>query len=87
MARRDRQARKLTRKEAAYVIVAKYLRERTAAFGSERAISARLLGIDLRALVEGAARQRLMARGRDRARRENRRTPGRDLVCSSTFTP
>src|ERR1700722_8991237 len=47
------QARKLTRKEAAYVIVAKYFE--TAAFGSERAIS-RLLGIDP-ALVEGAARR------------------------------
>ena len=47
------QARKLTRKEAAYMIVAKYFE--TAAFGTERAI-ARLLGIDA-ALVEGAARR------------------------------
>jgi len=46
-------SRKLTRKEAAYVIVAKYFE--TAAFGSERAIS-RLLGIDA-ALVEGASRR------------------------------
>ncbi len=47
------EARRLTRKQAAYAIVAKYFE--TAGFGSERAIS-RLLGIDL-ALVEGAARR------------------------------
>src|SRR5258707_7740919 len=47
------QARKLTRKEAAYAIVAKYFE--TAAFGSERAIS-RLLGFDA-ALVEASARR------------------------------
>ncbi|MGC2274492.1 MAG: hypothetical protein WA571_00635, partial [Candidatus Binatus sp.] len=46
-------ARKLTSKQAAYVIVAKYFE--TAGFGLERAI-ARLLGIDA-ALVEGAARR------------------------------
>jgi hypothetical protein len=47
------EARKLTRQQAAYVIVAKYFE--TAAFGSERAI-AKLLGIDA-TLVEGAARR------------------------------
>jgi hypothetical protein len=47
------QARKLTRRQAAYTILAKYFE--TAAFGSERAI-ARLLGIEA-ALVEAAARR------------------------------
>ena len=47
------EARRLTRKEAAYAIVAKYFE--TAAFGNERTI-ARLLGIDT-ALVETAARK------------------------------
>ena len=46
-------ARRLTRKQAAYAIVAKYFE--IAAFGSERAI-ARLLGIDA-VLVETAARR------------------------------
>jgi hypothetical protein len=46
-------ARRLTRKAAAYAIVGKYFE--IAAFGNERSI-ARLLGIDL-ALVEGAARR------------------------------
>src|SRR5260370_34887260 len=47
------EARRLTRKEAAYLIVGKYFE--TAAFGNERTI-ARLLGIDA-TLVEGAARR------------------------------
>ena len=47
------EARRLTRKEAAYVIVGKYFE--TAAFGNKRTI-ARLLGIDA-ALVETAARR------------------------------
>jgi hypothetical protein len=53
------EARRLTRKEAAYAIVGKYFE--TAAFGNERTI-ARLLGIDA-ALVETAAR-RLEREGR-----------------------
>ncbi len=47
------QARTLTRRQAAYAVVAKYFE--TAAFGNERAV-ARLLGIDP-VLVEGAARR------------------------------
>ncbi len=47
------EARKITRKQAAYVIVAKYFE--TAAFANERSI-ARLFGIDP-ALVDGAARR------------------------------